>query len=324
MLTIVVPYHNRAKFLPATLASLPLDAAIILVDNGSTDESAKICGEYAEKAVAAEAASTGSPRVRCISCAKRGASAARNAGLALVETPWVYFFDSDDLFEAAFTHDLLPHLTADLDMVCVPVKQSFYNDNDNEYEDACTGGNRDSKYGDLQVREPRLKVRDFRPTADVRTQIATSHLATVNMIFRTEWLRGIGGWDERLSTWDDWELGTRALLHHPRLKWVTERAYHHILLHPDSQTGASFSSRFEAEIRALSSVESDILTLAPQSEQARLLRTLWHRKAILAGHLLREGMPQERVKASGLLSQSLKSHFLTLYVRLGGRGAWRF
>lgn len=310
MLTIVVPYHNRAKFLPATLASLPLDAAIILVDNGSTDESSKICGEYAEKAVAAEAASTGSPRVRCISCAKRGASAARNAGLAMVETPWVYFFDSDDLFEAAFTHDLLPHLTADLDMVCVPVKQGYINAR---------------KCGNQYLRqEPIYKVRNYRPTADVRTQIATSHLATVNMIFRTEWLRSIGGWNECLSTWDDWELGTRALLHHPRLKWVTERAYHHILLHPDSQTGASFSSRFEAEIRALSSVESDILTLAPQPEQARLLRTLWHRKAILAGHLLREGMPQERVKASGLLSRSLMCRFLTLYVRLGGRGAWRF
>lgn len=310
MLTIVVPYHNRAKFLPATLASLPLDAAIILVDNGSTDESAKICGEFAEKAVAAEAASTGSPRVRCISCAKRGASAARNAGLAMVETPWVYFFDSDDLFEAAFTHDLLPHLTADLDMVCVPVKQGYIN--------ACKCGNQHLR------QEPIYKVRNYRPTADVRTQIATSHLATVNMIFRTEWLRSIGGWNECLSTWDDWELGTRALLHHPRLKWVTERAYHHILLHPDSQTGASFSSRFEAEIRALSSVESDILTLAPHPVQARLLRTLWHRKAILAGHLLREGMPQERVKASGLLSRSLMCRFLTLYVRLGGRGAWRF
>lgn len=309
MLTIVVPYHNRAKFLPATLASLPQDAAIILVDNGSTDESARICGEYAQKAVALEGTSTDTPRVRCISCATPGASAARNAGLALVDTPWVYFFDSDDLFEATLTHDILSHLTADLDMVCVPVRQG---------------------------QETIYKVRYYSPTADVRTQIATSHLATVNMIFRTEWLRGIGGWDERLSTWDDWELGTRALLHRPRLKWVTDKVYHLVLLHPDSQTGATFSSRFEAELRALAAVEADVLALLPsQSKQSgeqerpnslphRLLRTLQHRKAILAGHLLREGMPREKVKASGLLSRSLVSRFLTLYVRLGGRGAWRF
>ena len=53
LLSIVVPIYNVEKYLPACIESI-LDQAhkdleIILVDDGSTDDSGKICDKYAKK-----------------------------------------------------------------------------------------------------------------------------------------------------------------------------------------------------------------------------------------------------------------------------------
>ena len=53
MISIIVPVYNIQAFLPACVESLlgqtcP-DLEIILVDDGSTDESGKLCDEFAEK-----------------------------------------------------------------------------------------------------------------------------------------------------------------------------------------------------------------------------------------------------------------------------------
>ncbi len=88
MLSVVVPVYNRADLLPLTLASLldqtqPADE-ILVVDDGSTDESAAIAESFG-------------PPVRVIRQANQGPAGARNRGLAEAQGEWVHFFDSDDL-----------------------------------------------------------------------------------------------------------------------------------------------------------------------------------------------------------------------------------
>jgi glycosyltransferase involved in cell wall biosynthesis len=89
--SVVIPAYNAAHHLTETLASVsaqfrpPLE--IIVVDDGSTDATAQI------------AAAAGA---RVIRQPNGGASAARNAGVAVARAPWIAFLDADDRWRPAF------------------------------------------------------------------------------------------------------------------------------------------------------------------------------------------------------------------------------
>jgi glycosyltransferase involved in cell wall biosynthesis len=87
--SIIIPCHNAAPWLAATLESALAqtwpEKEILLVDDGSTDDSLAI-------------ARTFEPRgVRVLSQPNLGAAAARNAGLAAAHGDYIQFLDADDL-----------------------------------------------------------------------------------------------------------------------------------------------------------------------------------------------------------------------------------
>ncbi len=85
----IIPTHNRADLLPASLDSAlaqnPGGHEIIVVDAGSTDNTPEVLARYAG-------------RVRVITTANHGPGAARNAGLAAAAGEYITFLDSDDLW----------------------------------------------------------------------------------------------------------------------------------------------------------------------------------------------------------------------------------
>lgn len=91
-LSIIVPVYNTAEYLPECLdcflSQTYQNFEVILVDDGSPDNSGKICDEYAKK----------DGRFRVIHQKNQGVSAARNAGLDVAEGDYVGFVDSDDTF----------------------------------------------------------------------------------------------------------------------------------------------------------------------------------------------------------------------------------
>ncbi|HOO26675.1 MAG TPA: glycosyltransferase family 2 protein [Clostridiales bacterium] len=99
-LSIIVPVYNVEAYLPACLDSLLNqdfeNFEIILVNDGSTDSSGKICEEYAKK----------HKNVRLINQENRGLSAARNAGLDEALGACLAFVDSDDFVSPAMYKDL--------------------------------------------------------------------------------------------------------------------------------------------------------------------------------------------------------------------------
>ena len=89
--SVIVPCYNAAAYLPAALASLlaqrPAVWEVIVIDDGSSDDSAAI------------AAGVGAP-VRCHRQDNQGIAAARNHGLRLAGGDWIAFLDADDLWPA--------------------------------------------------------------------------------------------------------------------------------------------------------------------------------------------------------------------------------
>lgn len=92
LLSIVVPIYNVENYLKRCINTLLyFDSGvvdIILVNDGSTDSSFQICKYYG-----------GYSNIRIINKENGGLSDARNAGLAIVNSEYVWFIDSDDYIE---------------------------------------------------------------------------------------------------------------------------------------------------------------------------------------------------------------------------------
>lgn len=89
-LSIIVPIYNAAQYLhrciDSNLSQSFIDYELLLIDDGSTDESGAICDEYAAK----------DARVRVFHKKNGGVSSARNLGLDNAQGEWIYFVDADD------------------------------------------------------------------------------------------------------------------------------------------------------------------------------------------------------------------------------------
>ncbi|TVQ63910.1 MAG: glycosyltransferase [Phycisphaerales bacterium] len=96
VLSVVIPFYNLATYLPATLQALQTQTfqgfETILVDDGSTHADARELVNELETGPMAEKL-----RMRVIRQANAGLSAARNAGFHAARTPWVVPLDADDV-----------------------------------------------------------------------------------------------------------------------------------------------------------------------------------------------------------------------------------
>ena len=90
LISIIVPIYNTKSYLKRCIDSLITQSLeqieIILVDDGSTDESGLICDQFGEK----------DDRVRVFHRKNEGQSAARNYGISVARGEYVMFVDSDD------------------------------------------------------------------------------------------------------------------------------------------------------------------------------------------------------------------------------------
>lgn len=99
-LSVIVPIYNASKYLPACLDSIFAqtftDYEILLIDDGSTDESGAICDRYAGE----------HSRARVIHQTNKGLVAARVTGLEASKGTYIAFVDSDDWIEPDMYADL--------------------------------------------------------------------------------------------------------------------------------------------------------------------------------------------------------------------------
>ena len=113
MLTIVIPAYNVEKYIGQCLNSLinqnVSNFNIIIVNDGSTDDTEEICKKYLSNG-----------NIKYIYQENQGLGAARNTGLKYVDTPYVSFLDSDDWQDVRFVEKfekLIKSLDFEPDMI---------------------------------------------------------------------------------------------------------------------------------------------------------------------------------------------------------------
>ena len=104
LISIVVPVYNVEDYLRKCIESIlnqtHKNLQIILIDDGSTDNSGAICDEYAVK----------DSRIEVIHKPNGGVTSARKAGLDLVRGNYVGFVDSDDWIDSNMYEEMLNNL----------------------------------------------------------------------------------------------------------------------------------------------------------------------------------------------------------------------
>jgi len=89
-LSVIIPTYNRAMFLKAAVDSVLCQTRtadeVIVVDDGSTDATPELLGDYGEK-------------ISVITTPNKGPGAARNRGIEAARGDWLAFLDSDDVWK---------------------------------------------------------------------------------------------------------------------------------------------------------------------------------------------------------------------------------
>lgn len=129
-ISVVIPVYNVEKYLSECLDSVVnqtyKNLQIILVDDGSTDFSGKICDVYAEK----------DNRITVVHQKNAGAGAAKNTGLDLVKGEYFSIIDSDDYIELDMYEKMVNSLEKyNVDIVQCLFRNVFVNDSfDRKYK----------------------------------------------------------------------------------------------------------------------------------------------------------------------------------------------
>jgi glycosyltransferase involved in cell wall biosynthesis len=191
LVSVVIPTFNRAHLVVDTLASIlrqnyrPLE--VILVDDGSTDDSLTVVRRWNESAKS-------DTMIQChvLEQANRGAAAARNLGMGHATGKYIHFLDSDDVLGDFFYATLVQAMEARSDC-------SF-------------------AWGEWIVAEDAREAAANLPRPTCARSTARRALPPNNAwcgIYRSQSLPSTLAWDESLPNHNDWNFTTRFLLSRP-------------------------------------------------------------------------------------------------------------
>ncbi|MEF3695738.1 glycosyltransferase family 2 protein [Desulfolutivibrio sp.] len=207
LVSIIIPAYNYAHFLPFTLKSAirqDVDREIIVVDDGSTDNTQAACEPFADQ-------------ITFMRQENKGLSAARNRGIEAAGGSFLVFLDSDDLLPPRVLSSQLRRLEEQPDCGLAVCRSEFFADVDAAGEPL-----------------PQGEWRLFRDDLDVHLchfNIAPPHA----FMTRRETVEAAGGFDTGLKACEDHDFWFRLTQGGSRLA-ANHRAHVLYRRHPDSMS----------------------------------------------------------------------------------------
>lgn len=202
--SVVLPVHNGMPFLPAAIGSILgqtfTDFELIVVDDGSTDETRRFLGSLHD------------PRVRVLSPSARGLANALNAGLATARGEYFARHDADDRSAPGRFDRQVALLDTRPEIAVVATCATYINALDHTVDDAWTRVVR-SQQDPAQTPEA---IRTLMPL--------TCCLTHGSVMMRTAVIREAGGYDPATVPAEDYDLWLRLLPAYQFAK-ISERLY---------------------------------------------------------------------------------------------------
>lgn len=194
LVSIIVPVYNGSKYIKTAIESIfeqtYSNYEVIVVDDGSTDNTREILKPYED-------------RIYYLYQANEGSASARNLGIKVAKGELIAFLDADDYWSipekltrqvACFNNEPM--------LGCVNTGWRIVN-GDNEH---------------IKTVQPWHKA----PELNLETWLKRKCVRTSAMIFRREWLEKVGGFDEELKQSHDVDLILRLSLAGCKFTWLKE------------------------------------------------------------------------------------------------------
>ena len=194
--SVIIPAYNYAQFLPqaidSALAQNVPDLELIVVDDGSTDNTREIAARYGD-------------RLRYIHQENAGLPAARNTGIKAATRPYIAFLDADDFWR--------PDMLA----VCL---EAFAELPDDYALIACRHERIDAEERPLLVTH---RDRDFHGEVSVRDLLLKTRFATSGVVAKRQVFASCGTFDLELTSSEDRDMWIRIAHRGGRLHLLPER-----------------------------------------------------------------------------------------------------
>jgi glycosyltransferase involved in cell wall biosynthesis len=233
-ISVVIPSYNAERYIGATIASVlaqPQALEIIVVDDGSRDQSVALLRDHY-------------PQVRLASQANQGVAAARNNGVALARGEWIAFVDADDIWLPGKLEAQLQAMRAEPGCrMSYTAWQVWPSD---------TPRPDDSYLAELQARAGD-RARWDGPSGWIYPQLLLDCVVwTSTVMMHRSLLDEIGGFDATLRIGEDYDLWLRASRVTPIVRVAHPYALYRI--HPNSITKTAPTDNYRAAVigRALS------------------------------------------------------------------------
>ncbi len=196
LVSVVIPSYNCAAYLPEALDSVLAQSyanfEILVIDDGSTDQTAKLLQAYCDQ----------HRNITAIRQQNQGVALARNHGIQQAKGEWVAFLDADDM--------LLPDkLAAQLAVATAHPTAGIIH----------SGWQRVDSQGNFQLNvEPWYWV----PNLTLESWLRWKPVLPSAMLFRRQWLLKAGGFDPRFPPAEDTDLVLRLALMGCEAKWLPQ------------------------------------------------------------------------------------------------------
>lgn len=218
LVSIVVPVYNAERFLARCVDSLQSQSyapvEILLVDDGSTDGSGKLC----------DALAAADPRVRVFHQANAGPSAARNLALEAAKGAYLTFVDADDFISVGMVGTMVESLETTESGLAVCTYMSHLFDGDRQIATSV-----------FRLEAQRLTVDDFLSLATLKIEDPASVRARAHVagniwgkLYRTDVIRRKGlRFDPALMRYEDIQFNFSYMSGIEKITVINKDLYHY-------------------------------------------------------------------------------------------------
>ncbi len=234
LVSIIIPVFNREEVLAETLDSVLVQSYIhwecIVVDDGSTDNSSLIIGEYCKK----------DPRFKFFNRPEiniKGASACRNYGFQQSQGQFIQYLDSDDILDSDKLLAQSKMFSVDENFTLFTCKWGWFSDSS-----ALSTRFKHSYNAYKNFRNPSQLLKTF--------GYYDEYLPLHNYLTPRDLIIKSGEWNEQLSNNDDAEFFTRVILNSEKILFAeTAIVYYRF-------TGNDNLSKLDSKEKAVSAINS--------------------------------------------------------------------
>lgn len=237
IVSVVIPVYNVEKYIENSTECLMQQTysnlEIILVDDGSKDNSGKICDNIAKN----------DSRIKVIHKQNGGVSSARNEGLKLVTGKYLYFMDSDDWIEKDFIEKMVMKIEQyKLDICICNFSENYANHNK-----IFSKNNNEVEFNSIEGIKEILKQDG--------SNLFLGHLW--NKLFLTEKVKDLL-FNENSSIYEDLEYVYKAFKISNKIMYIPYVGYHYVQRNMSAMY-SEFSSKTFSSIAVAKYIFEDVL-----------------------------------------------------------------